>query len=200
VLEDEKTTRSRTYLGRIALTCLVGGALFLAACNSDDDNGDNGDTTAVPTVTETETATETATATATETETATETPTATETADADTTLRVEEEGDLAPFLVDADGMTLYTFANDEDGVSNCDADCEANWPPLTVEAGEEPTAGEGADGTLGTIERDDGTLHVTYDGQPLYTYTADTAPGDTNGHEVGDLWFIAEPDGSASAS
>ena len=26
------------------------------------------------------------------------------------------------------GMTLYTFKNDEEGVSNCNGGCAANWP------------------------------------------------------------------------
>ncbi|MBZ0286365.1 MAG: hypothetical protein K8I30_02030, partial [Anaerolineae bacterium] len=48
------------------------------------------------------------------------------------TVVTSNTADLGDFLVTADGLTLYTFKNDAEGVSNCDADCAANWPPLTV--------------------------------------------------------------------
>ena len=57
-------------------------------------------------------------------------------------------------------------------------------------------AGDGVDGSLlGTTERDDGTTQVTYDGQPLYVFASDAAPGDTNGQGVGEVWFVVGPDG-----
>ena len=33
---------------------------------------------------------------------------------------------------DAKGMTLYTFAKDADGKSNCNARCAMAWPPLAA--------------------------------------------------------------------
>jgi predicted lipoprotein with Yx(FWY)xxD motif len=48
------------------------------------------------------------------------------------------------------------------------------------------------------VTRDDGSEQLAYDGMPLYYWVSDTAPGDTTGHEVGDVWFVAavgEPDG-----
>jgi predicted lipoprotein with Yx(FWY)xxD motif len=103
-----------------------------------------------------------------------------------------EDATLGAILVDARGFTLYTFANDTpgSGASACSGACATNWPPLT--AGE-PTAGDGVTGELATIERDDGTTQVTYDGAPLYFFAGDNAPGDTNGHEVGNIWFAATP-------
>ena len=46
--------------------------------------------------------------------------------------------------------------------------------------------------------RSDGSTQVTYDGHPLYTYSGDPAPGDTNGQGVntfGALWWVVAPDG-----
>jgi hypothetical protein len=39
----------------------------------------------------------------------------------------------------------------------------------------------GIGGTFGTIKRADGSTQATFDGHPLYTYTGDTAPGQTKG-------------------
>ena len=45
-------------------------------------------------------------------------------------------------------------------------------------------------------DRPDGGTHVTYDGHPLYRYSGDTAPGDTNGQGVGSVWFAMTADGT----
>lgn len=104
-------------------------------------------------------------------------------------VNVTENADLGSILTDAEGYTLYVFANDEAGVSNCADACAQAWPPLTVE-GAEVAGGEGVTGALATAERDDGTLQVTYDDQPLYHFGSDNAPGDTNGNGVADLWSV----------
>ena len=94
-------------------------------------------------------------------------------------------------------LPTTSLTNDEAGVSNCVDGCAAAWPPLTVEAGAEPEAGDGVTGTLGTIERADGTIQVTIDDVPLYYYAADTAAGETTGQGVNDVWFAVAPDGTA---
>ena len=105
-------------------------------------------------------------------------------------------------LVGPEGMTLYIFLNDEQGgdTSACSGECLANWPALIVEEGQEATGGEGVDGTFATITRDDGALQVTYEGWPLYYFAGDEAPGDSNGQDVGDVWYIATPSGEAPTS
>jgi predicted lipoprotein with Yx(FWY)xxD motif len=175
-------TRSRT------LAILATAALFAAACGDDVTDEPAADDVA----TEDE-ATDEATDDAGE---------ATEDAEDDAT-----EGDdvdlaiadspLGDHLVDAEGITLYLFDNDEPGVSNCTDDCLDSWPPLTVD--DEPTWGEGVDGDLvGTIEReDDGSTQVTYDDMPLYFWAGDSAPGDVEGQGVNDVWWVVAPDGSA---
>jgi predicted lipoprotein with Yx(FWY)xxD motif len=91
-------------------------------------------------------------------------------------------------LVDGtNGMTLYVFANDtaNSGKSACTGTCATKWPVVAVASGTTPTAGPGASGKLGTFTRDDGTTQVTYNGLPLYHYSGDSAPGDTNGNYPG---------------
>jgi len=91
-------------------------------------------------------------------------------------------------LTNAGGFTLYRFAPDSASKSRCYGTCAAYWPPLTGA----PRAGPGVTGKLGTIKRSDGSLQATYDGDPLYTYIGDSAPGQASGNRVnlnGGLWY-----------
>ena len=90
-------------------------------------------------------------------------------------------------LTNSRGLTVYWFAPDTSTKSACYGDCAAYWPPVTGT----PSAGPGVTGTLGTINRTDGTRQATYDGHPLYTYIGDHAPGTASGNNVnlnGGLW------------
>ncbi len=105
--------------------------------------------------------------------------------------------DLGTYLVGPSGMTLYYFANDVvPGQSTCSGGCLEAWPPLLVAEGQSLAAGDGVTGTLAAAPRDDGSMQATYRGRPLYHWAADTAPGDTTGQGVNDVWFVALEDGS----
>ena len=91
---------------------------------------------------------------------------------------------LGTFLTGPNGKTLYTLAGDSMNTSTCSGQCLSAWPALTVAAGQQPTAGSGVTGTLGTFSRSDGSLQVTYNGLPLYYWQGDTKPGDTTGQGV----------------
>jgi predicted lipoprotein with Yx(FWY)xxD motif len=104
------------------------------------------------------------------------------------------ESSLGQTLVDAEGRTLYAFTKDKGGKSACYGDCEATWPALTVQGS--PEAGDGVQASLlATTDRDDGSAQVTYKGMPLYLFSGDQQPGDTNGQGVGGVWFAVTPDG-----
>lgn len=103
---------------------------------------------------------------------------------------------LGEILVAENGKTLYMFTRDANGESACYDACAVNWPPLLTEA--RPQAGEGVDpAKLGTTKRKDGKLQVTYNGMPLYFWAGDSAPGDTNGQNVGGVWFVVNTAGEA---
>lgn len=170
-------------MGIHSMRSMVVGAMLamaLAACGGDDEP------TATPAPEPTEA-------------TGTPTPEPTEATDAPAgdQATVQTAGsDLGTILADAEGRTVYLFEADTEGTSTCYDDCAATWPPLTVEG--EPTAGEGVDRSLlGTTERDDGSIQVTYADQPLYYFATDQSAGDTNGQGIGDVWFVVDPDGEA---
>lgn len=102
-----------------------------------------------------------------------------------------ENEDLGSFLTDKRGMTLYTSTNDKPGITNCHDECTDTWKVLWTKGS--IAFGEGVNGELGIIERTDGPWQVTYNNQPLYFYTEDKQPGDTNGNGVDDVWFVAKP-------
>ncbi len=98
------------------------------------------------------------------------------------------DSSLGPVLTDANGMTLYTFDQDEGGVSACYDQCATNWPPLLA------SEGAAAEGEFGLVERTDGAMQWTYNGMPLYLWINDQAPGDVTGDGVNDVWHAAKPD------
>jgi len=99
-------------------------------------------------------------------------------------------------LVNAQGMTLYELTSEAGGNIQCTGACTGVWPPLTLPSGTTtPTGGTGVTGTLGTVTRSDGTVQVTYGGYPLYTYSGDTAAGQTNGQGIqafGGTWQVVK--------
>jgi hypothetical protein len=88
------------------------------------------------------------------------------------------------------------FTPDEPGVSNCNGGCAAAWPPLGVADGETPNAASGVSGELTLIVREDGSQQVALDGAPLYFYRDDAVPGDANGQNVNEVWFVLDPSGA----
>jgi len=106
------------------------------------------------------------------------------------------DSDLGEIVVDGEGMTVYVFDQDSpgSGESACAGDCLAKWP--AVEAGSDGPEVDGVSGEVGTITRDDGTVQVTLEGLPLYTYAADSDPGDVTGQGVGGNWWVVSPAGT----
>ena len=100
-------------------------------------------------------------------------------------------------LTNADGRTLYWFAKDTAGTSNCTGSCATYWPPVMGTA--VAAAGASLPHGFGTIKRANGQTQATYDGHPLYTYAGDTAPGEINGNGInasGGLWWAVTPSGA----
>jgi predicted lipoprotein with Yx(FWY)xxD motif len=112
-------------------------------------------------------------------------------------VKAAKVGDLGTIIVNSEGLTLYDFHKDKGGTSACYGACAGAWPPLLTEGKPQAEAGAMA-GQLGTTERKDGTVQVTYNGWPLYTYAGDKAPGEANGNDIdqfGAEWYALQPNG-----
>lgn len=106
-------------------------------------------------------------------------------------------GDLGQVIVNSEGRTLYDFRKDMGTVSSCYGECEGFWPPL-ITTGEPQAEGGAQASMLGTTERKDGKMQVTYNGHPLYTFVEDSKPGEANGNDLnkfGGEWYALTPNG-----
>jgi predicted lipoprotein with Yx(FWY)xxD motif len=114
------------------------------------------------------------------------------------TLGVQSNSDLGKILDDAHGRTLYLFQKDSGTNSTCTGACASAWPPLRTNG--KTVVGVGATAAMvGTTRRSDGAPQLTYNGHPLYTYTGDQKPGETNGQGLmafGGGWFALSPAGN----
>ncbi|WJV50573.1 hypothetical protein [Streptomyces flavofungini] len=115
-------------------------------------------------------------------------------------LSASRAGDLNPVVVNGAGFTLYRFDKDtaQPSKSNCAGACATTWPPVLVNPGGKIFVDGVQPSDVGVIKRDDGTRQVTIGGWPVYRFSKDTKPGDTNGQGVGGTWFGVTPDGQKS--
>ncbi|MGW8889300.1 SCO0930 family lipoprotein [Streptomyces sp. NPDC055749] len=109
-------------------------------------------------------------------------------------LSVRKDPKLGDIVVDKRGMTVYRFKKDSAWPmkSACTGDCLKKWPVV------DPVAKNDVDGvtTKGfvTFDRPDGIKQQTLDCWPIYTFSGDANPGDTNGQGVGGTWYAVSPD------
>jgi len=106
---------------------------------------------------------------------------------------------LGEIITDGKGFTLYMYAPDHRGASQCYGFCAQQWPPLLLPHGvSQATAGPGVHkALLGTVRRSNGMLQATYNGWPLYLWQGDAAPGQATGqaYDMG-LWYVLSVTGA----
>lgn len=107
-------------------------------------------------------------------------------------LQVTSSQSHGNILTDADGNSLYYFARDVHGESQCEGACISNWPVFFSEEVEAGSGLEPAD--VATITRSDGSSQTTYRGWPLYYFANDNQPEEVNGDGANGLWFVAKTD------
>ncbi|MDJ0382755.1 SCO0930 family lipoprotein [Streptomyces sp. G-G2] len=110
-------------------------------------------------------------------------------------LSVTRDAKLGNILVDAGKRTLYRFNKDSAWPMKfgCLDACLDTWKPAA------PVDKQKVDGIpaalVGSVKRPDGSMQLTIDCWPVYTFTGDTAPGQTNGHNKQGLWFAVTDTG-----
>jgi predicted lipoprotein with Yx(FWY)xxD motif len=90
----------------------------------------------------------------------------------------------AGMLTAKNGMTLYIFDKDKNGVPSCYGTCAVNWPPYLAKKGQKMMK----DWTM--VKRKDGKLQWVYDAKPVYFYKGDKKKGDMAGDGLGGIWHI----------
>lgn len=90
-------------------------------------------------------------------------------------------------LVNAKGMTLYTFDKDVagSGKSACEGDCAVKWPAVMAAASDK------SQGDYTVVTRSNGQQWA-YKGKPLYTWPEDQEPGDKYGDNYLKVWHVVK--------
>ncbi len=91
------------------------------------------------------------------------------------------------FIMDQTHMSLYTYDDDSEGVSNCYGTCAEKWPPALLPEGTRMPE------SYSLIRRKDGKMQIAFRGRPLYRYFKDRKIGDIKGDGVGGKWRLARP-------
>jgi predicted lipoprotein with Yx(FWY)xxD motif len=108
------------------------------------------------------------------------------------TATVTVKGQSKIVLTNEQGKTLYYFTPDSATQPTCSSSCAQTWLPLLFTGSGVPTSSPFLPGQL-SLQMDANGSHVEYNGHPLYTFSQDTAPGQTNGEGLFGMWFVATP-------
>ncbi|MFD5059722.1 SCO0930 family lipoprotein [Streptomyces sp. NPDC058394] len=109
-------------------------------------------------------------------------------------LSVRKDPKLGNIVVDKRGMTVYRFKKDSAWPmkSACTGACLSKWPVVAPLA-KNDVSGVTTKGFV-TFNRPDGLKQQSIDCWPIYTFSGDTKPGDTNGQGVGGTWYAVSPE------
>jgi len=117
-------------------------------------------------------------------------------------LRVANAGGLEPAVVNGNGRSVYWFSDDpvNGGVSNCNGDCAKTWPAITVTKGTKLFFPGIKRENIGFVKRKDGRTQVSIGGRPVYLFAKDEKAGDIKGQNVGNKWFVINPEGKRATA
>src|ERR1700757_4067097 len=111
-------------------------------------------------------------------------------------------------LVNERGQTLYLLTSEKGGkeITCTQANgCTKVWPETLLTNGMTAAkAGSGVQSSLlGTLKDASGSLEVTYNGWPLYTFSGDSGPDMANGEGItsfGGTWYVLNVSGNPVTS
>jgi predicted lipoprotein with Yx(FWY)xxD motif len=86
--------------------------------------------------------------------------------------------------------------------------CLQSWFPLYVAKGSHPSVGAGVKGKLGSVARKlsktDTKYQLTYNSFPVYTFSGDTGPRQSNGEGIefatGVYWYLLHSSATTAAA
>src|SRR6266571_9381070 len=99
------------------------------------------------------------------------------------TATVTVKGQSETVLTNAQGLTLYYFTADSATQSAVSGNLAQIWPPQLFTGSGGPTSSTSLTGKL-SVQTDVNGNQVEYNGHPLYTFSGDSAPGQTNGEGI----------------
>jgi predicted lipoprotein with Yx(FWY)xxD motif len=102
------------------------------------------------------------------------------------------KGQSETVLTNAQGLTLYYFTADSATQSAVSGNLAQIWHPQLFTGSGGPTGSTSLPGKL-SVQTDVNGNQIEYNGHPLYTFSGDTAPGQTNGEGITGMWFVATP-------
>jgi len=109
-------------------------------------------------------------------------------------------------LTDSQGRTLYSANVEKGGTIHCTGMCTSFWKPIDATAKQSKTASSALGLRLGVVSRGGGQDQLTFKGQPLYSFTQESA-GMLNGNGFKDAfggthfqWTAAATGASAPTS
>ena len=108
------------------------------------------------------------------------------------TATVTINGQSKTVLTNAKGLTLYYFTADSATHSALSRNCLQVWPPLLFSGSGGPTSSTSLTVKL-SVQMDINGNQIEYNGHPLYTFSGDSAPRQTNGEGLYGVWFVATP-------
>jgi len=96
---------------------------------------------------------------------------------------------LGFYLTNASGYTLYLRKSDTQSplASTCTGACITTWPAFYATNIKVPSELNASGFTA--VTRTDGKQQLAYEGWPLYYFSKDTAPGQTNGQGLAGVWY-----------
>ncbi|UII19318.1 COG4315 family predicted lipoprotein [Fulvivirga ligni] len=114
-------------------------------------------------------------------------------------VKVINDSAFGNIMVNQKNETIYFFAGDISGASNCNGGCADAWPPVTgsIDDLELGTSLSMADFSM--ITRDGGEKQLAYKGWPLYYFAPDNdgvleTSASIAGDGRGGVFYIAKPD------
>ena len=108
------------------------------------------------------------------------------------TATVTVKGQSETVLTDGHGKTLYYSPLDPATQATCSRGCAQVWHPLLFTGSGEPSSSTPLAGKL-SVQTDANGTQIEYNGHPLYTFSGDTAPGQTHGEGLFGAWFVVTP-------